>query len=240
MRQNKDGQPVSLFEVVELYHQPSRRIAFLHGAAQVGKIVNDENLTPSLQSHLLNTSHDGFLEIGFQQRIAVKRYPVQPFGKGVGLPMLVGIAELELLFGEFKVQIQHIISPGDTVGYLHGKDGLTHIGIRKEAGQFPLIPETVPQRTGRGQQRRFEYRPVGGFDTHHADAVRHPVLHLGRSRQVAMYQTDIILALFHDVYQLRGAGLRRWEEDKDSLSSSSDRGTGFFREDSSHLSSSSL
>ena len=27
MRQNKDGQPVSLFEVVELYHQPSRRIS---------------------------------------------------------------------------------------------------------------------------------------------------------------------------------------------------------------------
>ena len=117
---------------------------------------------------------------------------------------------------------------------------LAHIGIRKEAGQFPLIPETVPERTGRGQQRCFEYRPVGGLDTHHADAVRHPVLYLGRPRQVAMYQTDIILVLFHDVYQLRGAGLRRWEEYKDSLSSSSDRGTGFFREDSSHLSSSSL
>ena len=33
------------------------------------------------------------------------------------------------------------------------------------------------QRTGRGQQRRFEYRPVGGLDTHYADAVRHSVLH---------------------------------------------------------------
>ena len=131
------------------------------------------------------------------------------------------------------------VSPGDTVGYLHGKNGLANIGIRKEARQFPLIPETVPQRTGRGQQRRFEYRPVGGFDTHHTDAVRNPVLHLGRPRQVAMYQTDIILVFFHDAYQLCGPGLRRWEEDKDSLSSSSDRGTGFFREDSSHLSSSS-
>ena len=84
MRQNKDGQPVSLFEVVELYHQPSCRIAFLHGAAQVGKIVNDEDFAPGLQSHLLYASHDGFLEIGFQQRIAVKRYPVQPFGKVYG------------------------------------------------------------------------------------------------------------------------------------------------------------
>ena len=240
MRQHKDGQPVFLFEVVELYHQPSCRIALLHSTAQIGKIVNDENLAPGLQSHLFDTSHDGFLEIGFQQRIAVKRNPVQPFGKGVGLPMLVGIAELELLFGQFKIQIQHIVRPGDTVGYLHSKDGLAHIGIRKEAGQFPLIPETVPQRTGRGQQRCFKYRPVGGLDTHYTDAVRHSVLHLGRPRQVAMYQTDIILVLFHDVYQLRGAGLRRWEEDKDSLSSSSDRGTGFLREDSSHLSSSSL
>ncbi len=57
----------------------------------------------------------------------------------------------ELLFGQFKVQIQHIVRPGDTVGYLHGRMGLAHIGIRKEAGQFTLIPETVPQRTGRGQ-----------------------------------------------------------------------------------------
>ena len=87
-------------------------------------------------------------------------------GKCVGLPMLVGIAELELLFGQFKIQIQHIVRSGDTVGYLHGKDGLAYIGIRKEAGQFPLIPETVPQRTGRGQQRCFKYRPVGGLDTH--------------------------------------------------------------------------
>ena len=34
-------------------------------------------------------------------------------------------------------------------------------------------------------------------------------------------------------YQLRGLGLWRWEEDMDSLSSSLDKGTGFFREDSS-------
>ena len=30
--------------------------------------------------------------------------------------MLVGIAELELLFGQFKVQIQHIVGSGDAVG----------------------------------------------------------------------------------------------------------------------------
>ena len=67
--------------------------------------------------------------------------------EGIELSVFVGIAELELLFGQLKVQIQHIVSPGDTVGYLHGKDGLAHIGIRKEAGQFPLIPEAVPHST---------------------------------------------------------------------------------------------
>ena len=92
MCQNKDGQSVSLFEVVELYHQPSCRIAFLHSTAQVGKIVDNENLTSGLQSHLFYASHDGFLEIGFQQRIAVKRYPVQPFRKDVWCSMLAGIA----------------------------------------------------------------------------------------------------------------------------------------------------
>ena len=57
--------------------------------------------------------------------------------------------------------------------------------------------------------------------------------------KVALYQTDIILVLFHNAYQLRWVGLRRCEEEMDSFSSSSDNGTGFFREDSSHLSSSS-
>ena len=99
MRQNKDGQPVSLFEVVELYHHPSRRIAFLHGAAQVGKIVHNEDFTAGLQCHLLHAADDGFLEIVFQQRIRVKRYPVQPVGKGIELSVLARVAELELLFG---------------------------------------------------------------------------------------------------------------------------------------------
>lgn len=99
MRQNKDGQPVSLFEVVELYHQPSRRNAFLHGAAQVGKIVHNEDFTAGLQCHLLHADDDGFLEIVFQQRIRVKRYPVQPVGKGIELSVLARVAELELLFG---------------------------------------------------------------------------------------------------------------------------------------------
>ena len=65
--------------------------------------------------------------------------------------MLVGIEELELLFGQFKVQIQHIVGSGDAVGYLHGKDGLAHVGIGKQAGEFPLVPKAVPQRTGRRQ-----------------------------------------------------------------------------------------
>ena len=117
--------------------------------------------------------------------------------------MLVGIAELELLFGQFKVQIQHIVRPGDTVGYLHGKDGFPHVGIRKEAGQFTLVPETVPQRTGRGQLRCFKYGPVGGLYAHHTDIFRHTVLHLGCPRQVAMYHADIVLVLFHGSYQLR-------------------------------------
>ena len=239
MCQDKDGKPVSLFEIVELYHQPSRRIAFLHGTAQVSKVVNDEDPAAGLLCHLFDAADDCPFKVGIQKGVAVKRYPVQPFGKGVRLSVLVGIAELELLFREFKVQIKHVVSPGDTVGYLHGKDGFSHVGIRKEAGQFPLVPEAVPQRTGRGQLRCFEYGPVGGLYAHHADIFRHTVLHLGCPCQIAMDHADIVLVLFHGFYQLRWPGLRRWEEDMDSLSSSSDRGTGFLREDSSHLSSSS-
>ena len=46
------------------------------------------------------------------------------------------------------------------------------------------------------------------------------------------------VCLFHR-YQFLGFGLRRWEASKDSFSSSKLCGAGFFREDSSHLSSSS-
>ena len=153
--------------------------------------------------------------------------------------MFVSVSELELFIGQLKVQIHHIIGSGNAVGYLHGKDGLAHVGVGKEAGQLPLVPETVPQRTGRGQQRCFEYGAVGCLDAHHTDTLRHTAPRLGSPRKVAMYHADIILILFHGFYQLRLLGLRWCDEDMDSFSSSSDSGTGFFREDSSHLSNSS-
>ena len=125
------------------------------------------------------------------------------------------------------------------VGNLYGKDRLTYIGVGKEAGQFPLIPEAIPQRTWRWLLGRFEYGTVGSLDIHHTYILGHTALYLACSCEVAMNHVDVILILFHSIYQLRLLGLRRWEEDMDSLSSSSDRGTGFLREDSSHLSSSS-
>ncbi|MCG4854122.1 hypothetical protein, partial [Bifidobacterium longum] len=68
-------------------------------AAQVGKVVNYENLAGGLQCHLLNAADNGFLKIFLQQRVAVKRYTVQPFGKGVEVSVFVGVSELELLVG---------------------------------------------------------------------------------------------------------------------------------------------
>lgn len=66
--------------------------------------------------------------------------------------MLVGIAELELLFGQFKVQIQHIVGSGDAVGYLrHGKGWTCPRWNRQTSRRVPLVPKAVPQRTGRRQ-----------------------------------------------------------------------------------------
>ena len=56
-----------------------------------------------------NAAYDSFLKVGIQKLVAVNRHPIEFVGKGVELSMLVGIAELELLFGQFKVQIQHIV-----------------------------------------------------------------------------------------------------------------------------------
>ena len=98
MRQHKDRQLVSIFEIIEVYHQPSCRIAFFHGTAQVSKIINNEYPTGGLLCNLLYTADNGFLKVGIQQGIAVKRYTIQLLGKGVEVAMLVGITELELLF----------------------------------------------------------------------------------------------------------------------------------------------
>ena len=117
-----------------LMHQPSGGIALFHCTAQVGKVVHDENLTAGLQRHLLDAADNRLFKVCFQQRIAVKRYPIQLFRKGIEVSVFIGIAELELFVGQLEVQIQYIVSPCDAVSYLYGKDGLAHIGIGKEAG----------------------------------------------------------------------------------------------------------
>ena len=61
---------------------------------------------------------------------------------------LIGIAQLELLFGEFTINIQDRFGSGDLVSYLDGEDGLPDVGISKEAGDFPLIPEGHEQVPG--------------------------------------------------------------------------------------------
>ena len=51
----------------------------------------------------------------------------------------IGIAQLELLLGEFTIDIQYRFGSSDLVSYLDGEDGLPDVGISKEAGDFPLI-----------------------------------------------------------------------------------------------------
>ena len=53
----------------------------------------------------------------------------------------IGIAQLELLFGEFTIDIQDRLGSGDLVSYLDGEDGLPNVGIGEKAGDFPLVPE---------------------------------------------------------------------------------------------------
>ena len=62
----------------------------------------------------------------------------------------IGIAQLELLFGEFTINIQDRFGSGDLVSYLDGEDGLPDVGISKESGDFPLIPEGHEQVPGDG------------------------------------------------------------------------------------------
>ena len=123
-----------LLEIVELDHQPSCGISLFHGTAQIGKVVNDEYPASRLHCHLLYATDDCLLEVGIKEGIAIERNTVEPFGKRIEIAVLVGVTELELLFRQLEIQVQHIISACYAIGYLYGKDGLAHIGVGKEAG----------------------------------------------------------------------------------------------------------
>ncbi|EEB23632.1 hypothetical protein BACDOR_04085 [Phocaeicola dorei DSM 17855] len=103
MCQDEEGQPVFLLEIVELDHQPSCRIPLFHGTAQIGKVINDEYPASCLQCHLLDATDDCLLEVGIKEGITIKGYTVQPFGEGIQIAVLVGIAELELFLGQLEI-----------------------------------------------------------------------------------------------------------------------------------------
>ena len=103
MCQDEEGQPVFLLEIVELDHQPSCRIPLFHGTAQIGKVINDEYPASCLQCHLLDATDDCLLEVGIKEAITIKGYTVQPFGEGIQIAVLVGIAELELFLGQLEI-----------------------------------------------------------------------------------------------------------------------------------------
>ena len=110
--------------------------------------------------------------------------------------MLVGIAELELLFGQFKVQIQHIVGSGDAVGYLHGQ-GWTCPRWNRQTKQesLPLVTKKLSHSArgvGNNDASRMVWFAVS--DIHHAYTVGHTVMRLGCFCEVATYQVDIVLA----------------------------------------------
>ena len=104
-----------------------------------------------------------------------------------GVIILLAILIPVLLFGQLEVKVQHIVGSGDAVSYLHGKDGLAHVGVGKQAGKLTLVPKAVPQRTGCRQQRCFKYGLVCRLDVHHAYTAGHAVLRLGCFCEVATY-----------------------------------------------------
>lgn len=56
--------------------------------------------------------------------------PVHALGEGVqGAGGVVGVAELELLFGELAVEVEDAVPLGDFFGNLHGVDGFSQVGI---------------------------------------------------------------------------------------------------------------
>ena len=169
---DEDGPAVLLFELHEFHHEEARVHAFVAAVAQVGQVVDDQDVAVELEG--------GFLDVGQDAVFVV--FEVEPHGIDLGAEEavgeteeaagdVVGVAQLELFLGELAVEVEDAVVTGNLVGDLDRVDTLSQVGIGKEAADLALVPELLEQGHRVGLLGGVEEGVVGRLDGDHADGV---------------------------------------------------------------------
>ena len=167
--QDDEGEAEGFLELDEALHEFGGGGGFLGVAGDEGDVV-DEDLLDSEFGCFLNALEDGLVHVG----------AVDVFGADLGAEEVVredvadaqvrvGIAELELLVGEFAVDVEDRFVAGDLLGELGGEDGFPGVGDRKEDDVLVLDDEVVAEEPGVRAREGLLYPLVGGLDGEGAD-----------------------------------------------------------------------
>ena len=165
---DQEAPAVLALEGEEVHHELGRVNAFVGVGAEVADVVDDAGLAAGAEHGFLDALEDaGFVVLGLDGgRVDLGAVEaLRELVEQAGVP--VGVAELELLLGEFAVQVEDGALGGDVFGDLDGEDGFTEVGVREEAADFPFEPERVEEFVGVGARGGVFEGLVGGLDGEH-------------------------------------------------------------------------
>ncbi|MPN43711.1 hypothetical protein SDC9_191271 [bioreactor metagenome] len=132
--------------------------------AEVGDVVNDQDLGTGFDNHTFYRVAEGKLERSILRKdsIGVDLHPEKVVAENIRFSIIVGVPTLELFVVQFEVAVDHFLrhsfqfesrdgtSAGDAISDLHRQDRLAHVGICKEDAELLLVPELAEKHPGDG------------------------------------------------------------------------------------------
>lgn len=141
-----DGcQVVFLLEAYEFHHEVSCSGSFFSVVADKGDVVHDEEFGSCFGCFFYRVE-DFLFEVGAHDEFRVDFGSVEVLREDVNFACgCVGVSHLELLAGEFKVEVEDFLCSGDVLCYLDGEDGFADIAGGENDGILVLDYESMEE-----------------------------------------------------------------------------------------------
>lgn len=138
MPDNDQGEAVMALEGEDFLHESAGGFAVLGVVEQEGDVVNEDVADVPVFGCRGYAFQNGVFQVGIHDVFRAYFSPEQGVREAVDGPgaVLLDVAHLELLCGEFAVQVEDSVLPGDGFGHLGGQDGFAGVGGGKEDGAF--------------------------------------------------------------------------------------------------------